>query len=161
MEIDKLRRPTWHRTFLNMALVMSRRSTCPKLRTAVIITSADHRILTSGYNGAPPGLPHCDDVGCLEVDGHCIRTIHAEQNAVAQAARSGVSIDGGTAYSLFTSCVPCTQLLIAVGVKRVVIEYSYKGHTRRDVEQIMSLYSRAGVEVITVWNDGRDGEVVV
>lgn len=151
MERDKKKRPGWDDTFINMALIMARRSTCPRLRTAVLITTADHRLLTSGYNGAPAGLQHCDDVGCLEVGGHCIRTIHAEQNAVAQAARSGVSIEGGTAYSLYTSCIPCTQLLISAGIHRVVIEYQYKGHSIEDVERMQNLYLVAGVKTVMEW----------
>lgn len=71
------------------------RSTCDRAQVGAVIVK-DRRILTTGYNGAPAGLPHCDDIGHLMVDGHCVRTLHAEQNAILQAALHGVSVQGGT-----------------------------------------------------------------
>src|SRR5690606_5886840 len=78
-------RPTWDEYFMTMAHFVATRATCTRRQVGAVIVR-DKRILTTGYNGSPPGLPHCSDVGCWIVDGHCVRTIHAEQNALVQAA---------------------------------------------------------------------------
>jgi dCMP deaminase len=85
----------------------------------------DRRILTTGYNGAPAGLPHCDDVGHLMVDGHCVRTLHAEQNAIIQGALHGVSIQGATAYVTHQPCLTCAKMLINSGVTRIIYAGNY------------------------------------
>jgi dCMP deaminase len=82
-------------------------------------------VLATGYNGSLPGLPHCDDVGCLVVDNHCIRTNHAEMNAITQAARNGVSIEGATAYVTNMPCTTCAKALIGAGIRRVVVFSDY------------------------------------
>jgi dCMP deaminase len=82
-------------------------------------------VLASGYNGSLPGLPHCEDVGCLLVDNHCIRTNHAEMNAITQAAKNGVSIEGATAYVTNMPCTTCAKALIGAGIKRVVVFSDY------------------------------------
>ena len=76
-------RPSWASYFLEIASVVAKRSTCPRLKVGAVIT-LENKIMTTGYNGAPPGEPHCTEVGCMIVDGHCKRTIHAEENALAQ-----------------------------------------------------------------------------
>jgi dCMP deaminase len=81
----------------------------------------DRFVLATGYNGSIPGLPHCEDVGCLVVENHCVRTNHAEINALVQAAVHGVSIKGATAYITNMSCTTCAKALIAAGIKRVVV----------------------------------------
>jgi dCMP deaminase len=81
----------------------------------------DRFVLATGYNGSLPGQPHCDDVGCLIVDNHCVRTNHAEINALVQATTHGVNIKGATAYVTNMPCTTCAKALIAAGVKRVVI----------------------------------------
>ena len=116
-------RPTWDEYFLNIAKEVAKRSTCPRASVGAVIVK-DNRILSTGYNGAPPGEPHCIDVGCQIIDNHCIRVVHAETNAIAQAAKFGISISGATMYiwsnSEIPSCHNCTQISKSVGIAKVV-----------------------------------------
>jgi|TARA_Y100000310_G_scaffold345865_1_gene471886 dCMP deaminase len=121
-------RPTFDRTFLDVAEIISRRATCPRARVGAVIT-INNRIIATGYNGALSSEEHCDDVGCLidEPSGdHCQRAIHAEMNAVAQAARVGTSITGATLYYWDSgnrstmNCFKCWQLMRSVGIVRIV-----------------------------------------
>ena len=144
------RRPTWDEYFLEVMHALARRATCDRGRTACVIVK-DKQIVVSGYVGSPPGLPHCDEVGHLmkkvvEEDGtiseHCMRTIHAEQNAICQAAKRGVSVDGATIYCKLAPCRTCAMLLIASGIKRVVAEYKY--HAGGEAEEMLK---QAGISV--------------
>jgi dCMP deaminase len=90
-------RPSWDEYFMGIAFAVAQRSTCDRAHVGAIIVR-DKRILTTGYNGAPRGLPHCTEVGHLMINNHCVRTLHAEQNAIIQAALHGVSVEGGTIY---------------------------------------------------------------
>ncbi len=121
-------RPNWKDYFLNIAKEVASRSTCPRASVGAVIVK-DNRILSTGYNGALSGEPHCTEVGCLMESNHCERTIHAETNAVAQAAKFGVSVDGATLYcwSIRHStgqpvdfCTKCSQVMKAAGIKEVV-----------------------------------------
>ncbi len=112
-------RPSWDQYFMDITLDVSKRSTCLRAQVGAIIVK-DKRILTTGYNGAPKGMPHCLDVGCEIVDGHCVRSLHAEQNAILQAAEYGVPLDGGTVYTTHQPCVNCAKMIINAGLKRVV-----------------------------------------
>ncbi len=89
-------RPSWDQYFLKLAMLASERATCPRMHCGCVLVRHKH-VLATGYNGSLPGLPHCDDIGCLIVNDHCIRTNHAEMNAITQAAKNGVSIAGATA----------------------------------------------------------------
>ena len=144
------RRPTGDEYFLEVMHALARRATCDRGRTACVIVK-DKQIVVSGYVGSPPGLPHCDEVGHLmkkvvEEDGtiseHCMRTIHAEQNAICQAAKRGVSVDGATIYCKLAPCRTCAMLLIASGIKRVVAEYKY--HAGGEAEEMLK---QAGISV--------------
>lgn len=115
-------RPSWDDYFLAIAEVVSRRSTCPRARVGAVIVSPDNRILATGYNGSPPGEPHCDDVGCLVVDNHCQRTLHAEVNAIAFAARAGIRLEGSRLYIWssrgdITPCRECEKVRKAAGIR--------------------------------------------
>jgi len=115
-------RPNWDDYFLAIAEVVSRRSTCPRARVGAVIVSPDNRILSTGYNGSPPGEPHCDDVGCLVVDGHCQRTLHAEVNAIAFAARAGLKLEEGRLYIWsnrgdIVPCRECEKVRKAAGIR--------------------------------------------
>jgi dCMP deaminase len=123
-------RPSWDEYFLGIAFQVARRSTCDRARVGAIIVK-DRRILTTGYNGAPAGLPHCDDVGHLMVDGHCVRTLHAEQNAIIQAALHGVSVQGGTIYVTHQPCLTCAKMIINAGIVRVVYAGEYPDENSR------------------------------
>ena len=112
-------RPTLDEYFIEITLAVAKRSTCNRAQVGAIIVK-DKRILTTGYNGAPRGLPHCLDAGCEIIDGHCVRTLHAEQNAILQAALHGISLDGGTIYTTHQPCVTCAKMVINAGLVRVV-----------------------------------------
>ncbi|HEY8449062.1 MAG TPA: cytidine/deoxycytidylate deaminase family protein [Bacillota bacterium] len=120
----RARRPSWDEYFMELADVVARRSTCPRRAVGAVLVR-DRRILATGYNGSPPGFPHCTDEGCLLVDGHCVRTIHAEMNAVVQAALHGVSLRGATLYCTSFPCLHCTKVLIGGGVTQVVYRDDY------------------------------------
>lgn len=146
----KYQRPTWDEYFLEVMHALAKRATCDRGRTACVIVK-ENQIVVSGYVGSPPGLPHCDEVGHLmkkvmEEDGsiheHCMRTIHAEQNAICQAAKRGVSVNGATIYCKLAPCRTCAMLLIAAGIKRVVAEYKY--HAGGEAEEMLKT---AGVSV--------------
>lgn len=119
-----MNRPDFDTYVMDIAHLAAARSTCDRARVGCILVQ-DRYIIATGYNGAPSGMPHCDDYGHLLVDGHCIRTIHAEQNAVAQAAMHGVSTMGATAYVTHMPCVSCAKLLIAAGIANVVYAEGY------------------------------------
>lgn len=116
-------RPTWDEYFLSIAKVVSGRSTCLRRQVGALVVK-DKRILTTGYNGAPRGLAHCHETGCLREQAgaqsgtthELCRGLHAEQNAILQAALHGVSIDGGVIYSTHQPCVLCTKMVINAGL---------------------------------------------
>jgi dCMP deaminase len=112
-------RPSWDDYFMGITFQVARRSTCDRARVGAIIVK-DRRILTTGYNGSPAGLPHCDEVGHLMVNGHCVRTLHAEQNAIIQAALHGVGVAGSTMYVTHQPCLTCAKMIINAGIRRVV-----------------------------------------
>lgn len=129
-------RPDWDSYFMNIAKEVASRSTCPRASVGAVIVK-DNRILSTGYNGAPSGEPHCLEVGCLIINNHCERTIHAETNAVVQAAKYGVNINGSTLYCWserhetrekfdglvggpVANCIKCSQVMKAAGIIRVV-----------------------------------------
>ena len=109
---------------LTISRALGQRGTCPRARVGCVIEK-DGRILSTGYNGSLSGEPHCDDIGCLMVDGHCKRTNHAEANAIAFAARHGIILDGAVLYTTGWaggSCPTCTKLAKAAGIVEVVTE---------------------------------------
>ncbi len=124
------KRPSWDEYFMGIAIKVAERSTCDRAHVGAIIVR-DRRILTTGYNGSPSGLPHCDDVGHLIVDGHCVRTLHAEQNAIIQAAYHGVSVREGTIYITHQPCLTCAKMIINAGIKRVVYAGQYPDNIAR------------------------------
>ncbi|MAF24110.1 dCMP deaminase [bacterium] len=119
-------RPSWDDYFMALVKIVASRGSCDRLYTGAVLVK-DKRIIATGYNGSPPGQPHCDDVGHLLEEGHCVRTIHGEHNALLQAARiGGATTDGSTMYTKYSPCVHCTKYIIASGVKRVVIGEIYR-----------------------------------
>ena len=129
----KYNRPTWDDYFMEVANAISKRGTCDRGRSGCVIAK-DKQVLATGYVGSPAGFPHCDDVGhqmkkLIHEDGsvtqHCVRTVHSEQNAICQAAKRGVSIEGATIYIRMTPCRVCAMLLINCGIKRVYCEKRY------------------------------------
>ena len=148
---EKYKRPSWDDYFLEIAKTVGTRGTCDRGRNGAVIVR-NKRILTTGYVGSPMGLPHCDEVGHLmsdvvnpdgTVSKHCIRTIHAEQNAILQAAMHGVSTEGSTLYVKFEPCFTCAKMLINAGVKRVVCQKKYHA-----AQLTREFFKEAGVEII-------------
>jgi dCMP deaminase len=148
-------RPSWDEYFMEIANTVSKRATCDRGRSGCVI-ARDKQLLVTGYVGSPMGLPHCDEIGhqmkiMIHEDGketnHCVRTVHAEQNAICQAAKLGISIDGATLYCRMTPCRVCAMLIINCGIKRVVCEMKY--HDGRESEK---MFKQAGVKIEYVKN---------
>lgn len=118
------RRPSWDEYFLKLAMLASERSTCPRMHCGCVLVK-DRFVLATGYNGSLPGAAHCTEVGCLVVNDHCVRTNHAEINALCQASRHGVALDDCTAYVTNMPCTACAKALTTAGIKRVVIFSDY------------------------------------
>jgi len=118
-------RPSWDQFFLELARATARRATCDRKNIGVVLVQ-DRMILAGGYNGSLRGMLHCDEEGHLMEDGYCQRTVHAEANAVAQAARKGISLDGVMAYVTAFPCWTCFKLLVQAGVVRVCYEDAYR-----------------------------------
>lgn len=114
------KRPEWDQYFLKLAMLASERATCPRMHCGCVLVKDKH-VIATGYNGSIPGDDHCEDVGCWIVNNHCIRTNHAEMNALMQAAKRGHSAEGATAYVTNMPCTTCAKALIAAGIRRVVI----------------------------------------
>ena len=121
---EALPRPSWDDYFMQITFQVARRSTCPRAAVGAVIVR-DKRILTTGYNGAPSGLPHCTEAGCLMVNDHCVRTLHAEQNAIIQGALHGVDVSDGTIYVTHQPCLVCAKMIINAGIDRVVYAGDY------------------------------------
>ncbi len=134
----KYKRPSWDEYFLSLVELVGTRGTCDRGRSGCVIVK-DKRILATGYVGSPIGTKHCDEVGhemhtVIHEDKnktrHCIRTSHAEMNAIANAARCGVPLDGATLYCHMTSCYTCAKMIINAGIKRVVCNLDYHAGQR-------------------------------
>jgi dCMP deaminase len=137
-------RPTWDDYFINIAKAVAERSTCDRAHVGAVLVR-EKRILTTGFNGSPAGLDHCDQIGHLLVEGHCVRTIHAETNAIIQAALHGVSTNGSTCYVTHFPCINCTKSLINAGVDHVV----YLNNYRVD-EDALNFFRQAGVKLTQI-----------
>jgi len=143
-----MERPDWDEYFIEMLEVVKKRSTCLRRQVAAIIVK-DKRIIATGYNGAPTGIAHCLEVGCLREERgipsgqqhELCRGIHAEQNAIIQAAVHGVSVKNSTIYITHSPCVLCGKMIINAGIKRIVYQGSYPD------ELSMSLLKEAGIEL--------------
>jgi dCMP deaminase len=118
-------RPDWDRYFMNIASTVATRSTCDRAFVGAVLVR-EKRILTTGFNGSPAGLAHCDEVGHLMVDGHCVRTTHAEANAIIQAALHGISSKDSTCYVTHLPCLTCTKMLINAGVSAIIYLDTYR-----------------------------------
>jgi dCMP deaminase len=136
-------RPSWDQYFMTITRQVAERSTCLRAKVGAVIVR-DKNILATGYNGSPAGLPHCLDEGCLvyrsttpsgEIEENCFRCIHAEINAIAQAAKNGASIRDGDIYITHTPCIHCFKVLINTGIKRIFYEKPYKLETLTELRQ--------------------------
>lgn len=143
-------RPTWDEYFMEVTNTIAKRATCDRGRSGCVI-ARNKQILVTGYVGSPRGLPHCDEMGHLfkktihedgSVTNHCVRTVHAEQNAICQAARLGIALEGATLYCRMTPCRTCAMLIINCGIERVVSEFRY--HSGGESEE---MFAQAGVRL--------------
>lgn len=148
--MSEYKRPSWDEYFMEVMDAISKRATCNRGRSGCVIAK-DNQLLVTGYVGSPVGLPHCDDVGHLmkkvihdddKITEHCVRTVHAEQNAICQAAKSGVALDGATLYCRMTPCRTCCMLIINCGIKRVVCQRKY--HAGSESE---AMFLEAGIKL--------------
>jgi dCMP deaminase len=154
-------RPSWDEYFVEMARVIASRSTCLRRHVGALLVR-DKRVLATGYNGAPAGLPHCEEVGCRREElgvasgqrSELCRGLHAEQNAIIQGALHGVSVRGATLYCTTQPCVICAKMLINAGIKRIVYEGEYADQLSLEMLQ------QAGVELVRFASAGsrREGE---
>lgn len=133
---------------MQITLQVARRATCPRASVGAVIVR-DKRILTTGYNGAPAGLPHCTEVGCLVINNHCVRVLHAEQNAIIQGALHGVDVSGATLYVTHQPCLNCAKMIINAGICRVVYAGDYPD------EIACEFFKQAGVEMVK-YNGGAE-----
>jgi dCMP deaminase len=150
---DAHKRPSWDEYFLQMAELVGTRGTCDRGYAGTVIVK-DKRLLATGYVGSPIGLPHCDEAGhemhtVTNEDGsesrHCIRTAHSEMNAIANAARFGTAIDGGTMYSKMVACYACAKVVVNAGIKRFVAAKDYHMSARTK-----DIFKQAGVELVII-----------
>jgi dCMP deaminase len=149
-------RPTWDEYFLGLLEPIGRRGTCDRGRSGAVIVSPGNTILATGYVGAPPGQPHCDEVGhmmrtVIDENGdqsqHCVRTLHAEENAILQCAKDGIKIEGATIYCKMVPCYNCAMRIVRVGIKRVVAQKRYHAD-----KLSMELFEKAGLKIVVIDN---------
>ncbi|HET9625990.1 MAG TPA: cytidine/deoxycytidylate deaminase family protein [Kofleriaceae bacterium] len=136
-------RASWDEYFMSIAQVVATRSTCPRKYVGAVLVR-NRTILSTGYNGSIRGMPHCSEVGHMMEDGHCVATIHAETNAVIQAARNGVNIDGATTYVTASPCWNCFKQLANAGITRIAY-----GEFYRD-DRIFEIAAKIGIELVHV-----------
>ena len=142
----------WHEYFMRIAQQVAGRSTCARKHVGAVIVR-DRNILSTGYNGSICGMPHCDDVGHDMVEGHCIATVHAEANAIIQAAKNGVGIDGSEIYTTASPCWNCFKMIANAGIRRI-----YYGEFYRD-ERSLSVARQIGIELIALMPEAeREGQ---
>jgi len=131
-------RVPWDQYFMNIAREVATRSTCSRKHVGSVI-ARDKVILSTGYNGSIRGLPHCDEIGHLMEDGHCVRTIHAEANAIIQAASHGVRLEGGDIYVTASPCWNCFKMIANTGIRRIVFGEFYRDERIFEVAQALHI----------------------
>lgn len=148
------RRASWDEYFMRIAQQAASRSTCDRKHVGAVIVR-DKTVLSTGYNGSIRGLPHCDDVGHMMENGHCVATVHAEANAIIQAARNGTSIDKADIYITASPCWNCFKLIANSGIRRIFYLEFYRD------EKILTVAKQAGIELIQVEMGGEERDAVI
>ena len=138
----------WDQYFMNIARQAATRSTCDRKSVGAVIVR-DKTILSTGYNGSIRGMPHCDEVGHDLENGHCVATIHAEANAIIQAARNGVNISGAEIYTTASPCWSCFKLIANAGIRRI-----YYGEFYRD-EKSVRIAKQIGIDLVDLGAGGK------
>jgi len=155
------KRPNWDEYFMEVAKTVAKRATCDRGKNGSVIVK-NKQIVATGYVGSAQGQPHCDEAGHLmettkHSDGverqHCVRTIHSEQNAIVQAARHGVSIEGGTIYCKMEPCPVCARMIINAGIKRVVCDNRYHA-----AQESRKMFKEAGIKLEAVHEESEKYE---
>lgn len=141
--MDHGERSTWGQYFIEMAALVATRSTCPRRQVGAVLVR-EHRVIATGYNGAPAGQPHCIDVGCLLENGHCVRTIHAELNALLQCSRYGIATVGVDLYCTDMPCRYCARALVQAGIQRIYYQRPYES------PETIELITRTDVQLIQI-----------
>ncbi len=136
-------RADWNTYFMNIARAAATRSTCPRKHVGAVIVR-DKSILSTGYNGSIPGMPHCTEIGCDIENGHCVATVHAEANAIIQAAKHGVCIDGADIYVTASPCWNCFKLIANSGIRKI-----FYGEFYRD-EKSLKVAKKCGIELVSM-----------
>lgn len=136
-----MERISWKQYFMSQSHLIALRSTCERLTVGATIVR-DNRIIAGGYNGSVSGSDHCIDEGCYVIDGHCVRTVHAETNAILQCAKFGVQTDGAEIYVTHFPCLQCCKSIIQAGIKTVYYAADYRNHP-----YATELFRDAGVNV--------------
>ena len=145
-----MERPSWNEYFMGIAELTSQRSTCLRRQVGAVIVQDKH-LVASGYNGAPRGLPHCAELGCLREElgvpsgerHELCRALHAEQNAIIQAATSGMSIEGSTIYITHQPCYICAKMIINAGIRKIIVKEGYPD------EMAVKILDEAGLKIVT------------
>lgn len=135
-------RISWDTYFMKMVDVVKERATCDRLSVGSVIVK-NNKVVSTGYNGSPTGEEHCNDVGCLMDKGSCIRTIHAEMNAIMNSLENGVRVLGATIYVTHYPCYVCAKHIVQAGIKRVVYKEDY-----RNKAETVELFKSSGVSVL-------------
>lgn len=154
-----MNRPNWDEYFMEMAELARTRTTCLRRGVGAVIVK-DNRVMATGYNGAPSGARHCEETGCLRQklnvpsgkSPELCRGVHAEQNAIVQAARHGQNIDGGTLYCTNQPCVICAKMIINAGIKRIVVKEGYPD------ELAVEMLNEAGLKIENIADLRREGQ---
>lgn len=136
-------RKSWTSYFMEITEMVATRSTCDRAFVGCTLVNKDNRIVSTGYNGSVAGNPHCDEVGHVLRDGHCIATIHAEMNALLYCAKEGISVKGATAYITHFPCLNCTKALIQAGIAKIVYKHDY-----RIDDYALELFRKNNIEVL-------------
>ena len=134
-------RVSWNTYFMNISKEVATRSTCDRKHVGAVIVR-DKNILSTGYNGSIKGLPHCDEAGHEVVDGHCIRTTHAEANAIAQAAKNGARVDAAEIFVTASPCYNCFKIIANSGIKTIYYDEFYRD------ERVLKHAKEAGIELV-------------
>ena len=138
-------RKSWNEYFMDLALNVATRSTCDRAFVGCVLVNSDNRIVSTGYNGAISGNPHCDEVGHTLRDGHCIATIHAEMNALLYCAKEGIAVKGCIWYVTHFPCLNCTKSLIQAGISKIYYHEAY-----RVDEYAIELLDRNNIEYVQI-----------
>ena len=141
-------RADWHQYFMGIAQQAATRATCPRKHVGAVIVR-DRAVLSTGYNGSLRGLPHCEDVGCVMEDGHCVTTVHAEANAILQAAKNGIAIDSAELYTTASPCWPCFKMIANAGIQKIYYGEFYRDERSREVAQ------QIGIELVDLGMPGK------